>query len=176
MSTINITRLTPANAAEYRLLMLNAYASAPDAFTSTVAEREVLPLSWWQARVSDLPASQEQVIGAFVDAKLVGVAGLSHESRERTRHKAALFGMFVLPQYRGRGIARELVLAVLDAARAIQGTQVVQLTVTDSNTAAVQLYQSCGFVGFGTEPMAVKLDDQFVSKLHMWYQVNKSEC
>ena len=40
-----IERLTPSHAVEYRTLMLEAYAGHPDAFTSTVTEREKLPLS-----------------------------------------------------------------------------------------------------------------------------------
>ncbi|MBS0426345.1 MAG: GNAT family N-acetyltransferase, partial [Proteobacteria bacterium] len=45
-----VRRLAPADAPAYRALMLDAYARHPEAFTSTVAEREPLPLAWWEAR------------------------------------------------------------------------------------------------------------------------------
>lgn len=152
--------------------MLQAYADEPDAFTSTVPEREPLPLEWWTSRVSDQPHSAELVLGAFDEGRLVGVAGLKFERRERTMHKALLFGMYVMPPYRGQGIARALVEAVLEQARSTPGTRVVQLTVTQSNAPALRLYESCGFLPFGTEPFAIKTGERFVSKVHMWCVVS----
>jgi ribosomal protein S18 acetylase RimI-like enzyme len=172
---MQLRRLTPGHAAEYRAIMLQAYASEPDAFTSTVAEREPLPLDWWASRISDQSILPALVVGAFVGARLVGVAGLTFERRERTKHKATLFGVYVLPEFRGQGIARALVEAALAHARSTPGTQVVQLTVTQSNTPAVQLYESCGFASFGIEPLAVKVGERFVSKVHMWCAVGPAD-
>lgn len=163
---MTLTRLTPDAAAEYRALMLRAYTDAPTAFTSTTAEREALPLSWWESRLQDTV-----VIGAFDADRLVGVAGLRPERRERTSHKATLFGMFVVPSCRGRGLGRDLVDAVLDHAHSSPSLRVVQLTVTDSNGPAVRLYEACGFVRFGSEPYAVQTADGFVTKAHMWCDV-----
>ena len=156
-----IHRLTPADAPAYRALMLDAYTRHPDAFTSSVAERAGLPLAWWEARMredaADGTAAQECVFGAWRGGALVGVAGLSTEQRERTRHKATLFGMVVAPACRGQGLGRRLVQAVLNHAAQRPGLRVVQLTVTQGNDAAVALYQRCGFVAWGAEPMAVAL-------------------
>ena len=166
-----IRRLVPADAALYRALMLEAYAQAPDAFTSSVAERAALPLAWWEARVADMPDARERVWGAFTAGVLQGVAGLALEQRERTAHKASLFGMYVRPDARSQGLAQQLVAEVLTHAAQSPSLEVVQLTVTESNTAAVQLYTRCGFVSFGAEPYAVRLGDQFLTKLHLWRRV-----
>ncbi|HMB91440.1 MAG TPA: GNAT family N-acetyltransferase [Rhodothermales bacterium] len=169
---MHISRLTPAHAAAYRAFMLQTYADEPEGFTATVAERAPLPLAWWTARVSDEPDPAELVYGAFVDARLVGVAGLRFERRERTRHKASLFGLCMLPSFRGQGIARALVEQVLTQARSTPGTCVVQLKVMASNVPALQLYESCGFRPYGTEPYAIKMDEAFVSVVHMWRTVD----
>lgn len=166
---MRLARLTPARAAEYRSLMLQAYADSPAAFTSTVAERELLALSWWESRVVN-----DVVLGAFDSERLIGVAGLRPERRERTSHKATLFGMFVAPSHRERGIGRALVDAVLDYAWSSPSLYVVQLTVSNSNTSAVRLYESCGFVRFGSEPYAVRVADGFIAKVHMWCNVSAS--
>jgi len=168
-----VARLTPTHVAEYRAIMLKAYANEPDAFTSTVAEREPLPLEWWASRLSDGHDPTELVVGAFVNGQIVGVAGLRFERRERTRHKASLFGMTVLPEFRGQGIARALVEAVLEQARSSPGTLVVQLTVSESNAPAIRLYESCGFRRFGTEPWAIRLGERFVPLVHMWCHVGQ---
>lgn len=163
-----IRRLLPSDAPAYRSLMLDAYARHPEAFTSSAGERTALPLSWWEARTSGDPLASEMVFGAFDAGRLVGVAGLSFETREKTRHKANLFGMYVAPEARQGGLGRQLVEAVLEHARRRSGVRLIQLTVSDGNDGARMLYERCGFVQFGLEPMAMALGDGFVAKVHMW--------
>lgn len=170
----HIERLTPAHAEPYRALMLDAYERHPDAFTSTAAERAALPLSWWEARLAEGPMPPEVVFGAFIDGRLSGVAGLSFEAREKTRHKATLFGMYVPPQARRHGLGTHLVHAALDQAASRPGLALVQLTVSQGNAAARALYERCGFVAFGVEPMAVRAGDGYVAKVHMWRQVGRA--
>lgn len=165
---MTIQRLSPSHASEYRALMLEAYALHPDAFTSSVAERTSLPLSWWEARLSDEPTPKELVLGAFHSGALAGVAGLSFETREKTCHKTTLFGMYVPAQSRRHGLGCGLVIAALEHSRARPGVRLVQLTVTHGNHAAQALYEQCGFVQFGLEPYAVAVGMEFVSKVHMW--------
>jgi ribosomal protein S18 acetylase RimI-like enzyme len=163
-----IERLPPLRAAEYRALMLEAYAAHPEVFTSSAAERAGLPLVWWQTRLSAAPAAQEIVLGALQDEEIAGIVGLSFEQRQKIRHKATLFGMYVRPQWRGQGIGRQLVLAALEHARERPGVLVVQLTVTEGNRPAMALYESCGFVRYGVEPLAVAAGSQYLSKVHLW--------
>lgn len=169
-----IRRLEPSDAALYRALMLEAYGTSPEAFTSSVAEREGLPLQWWAARMSEAPAATERVYGAFIGAELAGAAGLVCEQRERTNHKATLVGMYVRPAARGNGVARRLVQEVLRHAKALPRIKVVQLTVSEQNAAAVALYRLCGFESFGTEPMAVQFGSGFVAKVHMWCRIDEN--
>ncbi len=168
-----IERLSPACATEYRALMLEAYAAHPEAFTSSMVERAGLPLAWWEARLSAEPAAHEIVLGALQDDEIAGVVGLSFEQREKVRHKVTLFGMHVRPRWRRRGLGRQLVLAALKHARERPGVIVIQLTVTEGNGPAEALYESCGFVRFGVEPLAVAVGSQYLSKLHLWRSVRE---
>ena len=171
---IDILRLTPTHAAQYRALMLQTYADAPGAYIATVAEREHLPMEFWEARVSAEADAAEMVFGALDGDRLVGAAGLRLQRRPRTRHKGWLFGMTVVPECRGQGVGRGLVEAVLGQARSTPGLRVVQLSVAEPNTAAIGLYESCGFVAFGTEPFAFKAGEEFVADVHMWCDVGGS--
>ena len=63
--------------------------------------------------------------------------------------------------------------AVLAEARRRSETLLVQLTVTEGNAAAQALYASCGFISFGTEPLAVRLGDGYVAKVHLWCDLGK---
>ena len=71
-------------------------------------------------------------------------------------------------EFRHRGIGRSLVRAALSYARSRTGVVLVQLTVTHGNIDAASLYERCGFVQFGLEPLAVAVGPAFVSKVHMW--------
>ncbi len=172
---MHLRRLTPADAADYRTVLLQGY-EAPGAFTATRAERAALPLDWWEARVSDRPDADQLVVGAFLDARLVGVAGLRRRDRERTRHKATLFGVAVRPEARGQGVARALVEAVLDHARSTPSLRLVQLSVVASNARARRLYEACGFRAYGTEPDALRDGDHFHALVHMWRPVADDEA
>jgi RimJ/RimL family protein N-acetyltransferase len=173
---MNVRRLVPADAPGYRDLMLAAYAQHPDAFTSTPQERAALPLAWWEARVTDAPAANECVLGAWTNDTLAGVAGLSFETRAKARHKATLFGMYVRPAHRQEGVGARLVEAALEAARGRDGVGLVQLTVSAGNRAAQALYARAGFVPFGVEPFAVAVEGGFVAKVHMWCDLDLSRA
>ena len=168
LMTPSTRHLTARDALAYRALMLDAYARHPDAFTSSVDERAALPIAWWEARLGGGAPASSIVLAALDAERIVGVAGLSFESRSKARHKASLFGMYVPAAFRGCGIGRALVATVLEHARARSGVMLVQLTVTDGNAPARTLYERFGFVAFGVEPFAVAVDGGYVSKVHMW--------
>jgi ribosomal protein S18 acetylase RimI-like enzyme len=165
----SVRRLTTTDAAAYRALMLEAYATHPSAFTTTVDERAGLPLGWWEERLGADAGGTSVVYGAFDEAgMLVGAAGLSFEARQRARHKATLFGMTVATTARRSGFGRRLVLAVLAHARSLETLRLVQLTVTEGNSTAQALYERCGFEVFGVEPLAIAVDGALLAKVHMW--------
>jgi ribosomal protein S18 acetylase RimI-like enzyme len=170
VSTFHIRRLVTADADVYRALMLRAYATHLVEFTSTPAESKGHPISWWEKRIGDDADAHSSTcaFGAFDGTALVGAVALEFETREKTRHKATLIGMYVAERARGSGAGRQLVEAAKAAARAREVVNVVQLTVTDGNAAARALYDRCGFVAFGIEPRAVFAECQYRSKVHMW--------
>ena len=160
-----------ANDAEaYRALMLEAYGAYPQAFTSSVAERALMPLSWWEKRV-DSPL--DRLLGAFEGDALVGIVGLAFEPREKARHKVTLFGMYVNEAYQQKGVGRQLVEAALSEARRHSRLKLIQLTVTAGNDAAFALYQRCGFIQYGLEPLAVRVGEDYFDKIHMWRELTR---
>lgn len=169
---MSVRRLAPPDAAAYRALMLAGYAGAPDAFTSTVEERVLLPLSFWEKRLDPAPGANEVVFGAFIDDTLCGAVGVSFHQRPKEKHKAWLFGLYVAGQARGRGFGAALVEAAVQAASARPGVLLIQLTVTEGNPPAQATYARCGFVQFGVEPMAVTVGDGYRAKVHMWRRLS----
>lgn len=64
-----------------------------------------------------------------------------------------------------------MVQAALREAQNHGGLKVVQLTVTAGNDVAFKLYQRCGFIQFGLEPLAVRVGEDYFDKIHMWRQL-----
>ncbi|MCY7261347.1 GNAT family N-acetyltransferase [Pseudomonas idahonensis] len=166
--SLQIQHLTPDDAAQYRALMLEAYERHPQAFTSSVREREKLPLAWWAAR---LDGELDLLLGAFSEGRLLGIVGLAFELREKARHKATLFGLYVTGEQRSCGLGYQLVQRLLAEAADYEGLRLVQLTVTAGNDAALSVYRRCGFVQFGLEPQAVCVGEDYLDKIHMWREV-----
>ena len=162
-----IARLGAAHVPQYRALMLHAYETAADAFTSTANERASEPPSWWLKRVAD-PSALSVSFGAFEAQDLVGAVSVEFSAKPKTCHKALIVGMFVLERVRGQGVGRALVRSCLEAASSRPGVQVITLTATEGNTPAISLYASLGFQSFGLEPMAIKTEQGLKGKVHMW--------
>lgn len=164
---IIVQPLSAEHAAQYRALMLHGYEHEPDAFTAAPGERADLPLAWWEQRIEG-PRQSAAAFGAFGNGQLVGSVALEFSIRPKTNHKAHLIGMYVLQAWRGRGIGRLLLDLALGYARRRTGVEVVTLTVTEGNAAAIALYEAAGFRSFGVEPMAMRTPAGYQAKVHMW--------
>ena len=164
-----IELLDHSHARAYRQLMLEAYALHPEAFVSTIAQREKLPLSWWESQLDD---ELSALFGAFVDSRLAGIIGLAFEPWEDARHKATLFGLYVPQVFRGQGLGEHLVQAVLSLAEQEPEIKVIQLTVSANSPAALALYKRCRFEQSGLEDCAIRVGEAYYDRVHMRRLVN----
>jgi GNAT superfamily N-acetyltransferase len=119
---IDLRRLGAEDAAAYREIRLEALADSPHAFSSTLESEQDQPLDRFAARLAD-----DFVLGAFVGARLIGIAGFYVQPRPKHRHKGMLWGMYVRPDHRSAGIGRKLVEAIIAHAR--QHVELLQLFV-----------------------------------------------
>lgn len=162
---VTVRPLGPADAAAYRVVRLRALQEFPEAFTSSAHEETLTADTWSVERVTHRPG--RVLMGAFVGDILAGTAGLLRLPRHKEQHKADLFGMYVVPEHGGRHIGRQLVEALVAAARTWQGLEQITLTVTRGNARAQRLYLEAGFVTFGIEHRAIKVDDAYFDKEYM---------
>lgn len=151
--TTTIRLLTADDAADFQRLRLQGLRECSTAFASSHAEEADEPLAAVAARLQ--PDGVFGVHGAFDGTgRLVAVAGLGRERMRRLAHKAVLWGVYVDPAMRGRGAARRLLAWVLSQAANEPGLRQVTLGVDSANHAARALYESLGFIAWGTEPAA----------------------
>jgi RimJ/RimL family protein N-acetyltransferase len=154
---IMIRVLGEPDAEAYRDLRLTALATSPEAFGSSYEEEARLSLDGFRARVT--ATGPDLIFGGFADHRLVGVAGFVANDRVKKRHKGTLWGVFMMPEWRGRGLGAQLVSNVVT--HAADHVLILQATVVTSNQTARRIYARLGFTAYGIEPRALCIDGVF---------------
>lgn len=154
-SDVMIRRLQAVDVDGFRSLRLRALLDTPTAFGSSYEEDSALSEAALLARLAGASA----VFAAFEDGAMVGMAGFHAQSAPKRRHRGLLWGVFVVAEQRGRGLARRLVEAIIDHAR--QHALVMEAGVTVGNHSALALYESLGFRQIGRLPRALLVDGVF---------------
>lgn len=142
-----IRRLTVEDGPLLRDLRLRALADAPYAFGSSLDEEAGYSSERWEAWAAD---PNGVVFVSTSDSRAVGMAGAYVSDG-----MAHLWGMWVDPAARGRGLGGALVEHVLEWASE-QGMTRIDLHVTDSpkTRGAAALYENLGFTDTGKrEPL-----------------------
>jgi ribosomal protein S18 acetylase RimI-like enzyme len=134
---------------DYRTIRLAALGTAPEAFGSTHALEASRP----DERHAERLASS-LVMAAYAGGRIVGMIGFRREPGPRTAHKGSIWGFYVEPGQRGRGVGSALLSALLAALRGV--VEQVTLSVVAENAAAIALYERFGFARYGLEPRALK--------------------
>jgi ribosomal protein S18 acetylase RimI-like enzyme len=150
-----IRRLSATDAEAFSVLRREVTGENPVPMGLTMDEELARPIEGFRAQLS-APAPNV-AFGAFVGMELIGSSALAWPSNfASSRHKSTLWGTFISPRYRRRGIGRALVEEIVRYAQA-ENVRRINLTVYVPNTPAVSLYESLGFEHCGIEPEAVLL-------------------
>jgi ribosomal protein S18 acetylase RimI-like enzyme len=137
---IEIRRLTRDDAAGLWNLRLIALETEPQAFRETAGEHRRRTVASFAAQLGE-NGDDSFVYGAFDGSSLVGMAGYYRKDEQR----AWIWGVFVLPQYRGAGTAGHLIEALLQELKSVPRLRSVHLTVALTQQPARRLYRSHGF-------------------------------
>jgi ribosomal protein S18 acetylase RimI-like enzyme len=159
---ISIKKLSGVDAAAYRDLRLDGLSQNPEAFGASLEDESPLSVDDFAQRLEG-----GAVFGACLncEAALVGAVGLRIPVASKTKHKGAIWGMYVRPDVRGKGIGAALIKHVLDYAKPL--VEEVTIIVGASNVAAYNLYLTMGFEQYGLEKRALKIDQTYHDEVLM---------
>ncbi len=150
-------------------LRKEAFLKEPESFGSDYTTYTATPLidkEHFFEKVLNYPFSF--VLGAFAeDNTMIGIAGFTCHTATKRRHKGILWGMYVKPAFRLQGIARKLAEIIMLSAKEDAQCEQILITVSPPGSVAHQFYDRLGFIQYGVEYRALKLDDEYVDEVLM---------
>ncbi|MFY0783105.1 GNAT family protein [Peribacillus simplex] len=137
------------------------FIAVSNEFNKTIEQQR----DWIQRSLEN---ERETIIVAEINGEVIGWIGFESENRKRMSHKGS-FGLMIRKNYRGMGIGKELVQALLDWAEANPLIEKVSLGVFSTNHRAIALYKSMGFVEEGRKIKEFKMSEsEYVDDIIMY--------
>ncbi|HTZ94821.1 MAG TPA: N-acetyltransferase [Terriglobales bacterium] len=161
---IEIRRLTAEDAHAYYGLRLEALEHEPLAFNESSEEHRAITIETIEQKLGSGEDVDSFVLGAFTEDLFIGMVGFGRLSGDKKRHRAVIWGVYVKPEWRRKGIARVLLSETLERAKAVPGIEQVVLSVGTDQTAARKLYESLAFEVYGRDARTLKVADRYVDE------------
>lgn len=112
-----------------------------------------------RAYLKDVFEQDFPVVVAEYEGNIIGVCDVIPYPELGYRHAGKL-GMWVLPEYRKKGVGRRLLTSCLDRAKKLD-LEKIELQVYADNLDAIRLYESVGFVREGVRKRVRKLNSVY---------------
>ena len=151
-----VREVVPSDAMALKALRFAALERYPIVYGTTVDEESRVSEDDWLARATPGPTSTF-FVAESESGTLVALAGIRSDGKLKTGHRAELWGVYVDPEFERRGVGDALVRASIAWARE-HGIGRITLSVWDINHTAIRLYQRHGFVVYGLDDDAVRVD------------------
>lgn len=163
---MEIRLLTADDAEAFWRLRLEMLRNDPASFADSTEEHETTTIDTVRQRLEEGNPASNFVVGSFADGHLTGSAGFFRRPNNKERHKGHVWGVYVSPSQRGKGVGKALMLEIIRRARQISGIEQITL-VASAKLPAQRLYESVGFKGYGIEPHSLKIGAEYVDDILM---------
>jgi ribosomal protein S18 acetylase RimI-like enzyme len=147
-------------------LRMLALETDPWSFVDSPEELRAISVEEFATRLR-ADHAENFIVGAFERDNAVGMVGFYQEKPMKRRHKGWIWGVFVRPDVRSRGVARSLITDAITRAKTIDGLEMVLLTVSVDQPAPRKLYESLGFRSIGVEPKGIKIGAEHHDEEHL---------
>lgn len=155
-----IRKLTASDGETFRDFRIEMCRESPEAFSDT--PEEVAAFSDEKVKSTTTPSAvypEKFILAAFEGERLLATVAFHREENFKARHRGWIWGVYVRPEARGRGISRQLMKQVIEETSRIDGLEILGLVVSSTQTGARTLYASLGFITTGLFLDAYKFDE-----------------
>jgi RimJ/RimL family protein N-acetyltransferase len=139
---VQIRRLKPEEWQLFRTVRLKALENDPYVFTASYAEHKTHDEDKWKAALAD---PDNVIFGVFHGADIVGLTALSVKHDDPKGVTAKFWGSWLAPEWRRKGIARQMYQARIDWAKAHPAVKRVTVSHRKSNAVSKRSNQRFGF-------------------------------
>ena len=172
MCGTGVFRLQPQDAERYARFRRRMLLDAPWAFSASPESDRGLDLAFLEKALASDTQAIFAIEASAPDAapgrrELVAAAGVLRQVSPKFDHRASVWGVFVAPDSRRKGLGRTVVAAAIAWAREQPGIDYVDLGASDRAEDARRLYESLGFTAWGREPEATEVDGRRYDEIHM---------
>jgi len=101
------------------------------------------------------------------ESELIAAAGILRARSAKFAHRSSIWGVFVEPAHRGKGLGQAVVAAAIVLARSWPGVDYIDLGASERAPEAQCLYESLGFRAWGREPEATEIGGRRYDEIHM---------
>jgi GNAT superfamily N-acetyltransferase len=165
-NALEIRLLTERDAETLWKFRMVALETDPWSFVESPEELQRMPVAEYAQRVRS-GETGNFIFGAFERDQIIGMVGFYQEVPAKRRHKGWIWGVFVAPNARGRGVAKALMLRAIEKAKTLPELDMLLITVSVGQPAPRRLYESLGFRSIGIEPRGLKIGAHHVDEEHM---------
>lgn len=162
-----IRKLVQNDWEEYKALRLLSLTTDPDVYFSTFDEVSRWNDGNFKSEIYSNPDSVFGYYGCFVDDQLVGYISLSGQYFTKQKHTADVFNLYIHPDFRGQGFAKELIQTLITNAKKMGSVEKLFLSVMSQNEAGISLYTSFGFQTYGIKRHSLKSKERYFDETVM---------
>jgi RimJ/RimL family protein N-acetyltransferase len=164
----HVRELTKQDAESLRELRLQALIESGESFRSSYEEERRRSTDDFEDMLKRGEGEPGRgILGAFRDEELVGMIGFNRAEEVQARHKAHVWGVYVVPAHRWQGIGRNLLNEAVARLRRLPGLEQIHLSVMTNNVGGRSLFTKLGFEPYGIERRAMKHRGRYFDEAHM---------
>ncbi len=167
---MNIRFLDENDSLIYREIRLSSLKESPFAFSDSYEDQLNKSILDFQIEIKKIINPIESfTLGAFSNkSQLIGFVKFKRDNRSKARHRASLCSLYVNPDYRGKGIAKKLIIELLKSIESITELKQLQLSTIITKEPLIDFYKSFGFEKLGN---IIKddliIENQYVDAIYM---------
>jgi RimJ/RimL family protein N-acetyltransferase len=165
-----VIRLTPTDAERFVLVRERMLAESPWAYAATPEDDDALDPAHLRSMLRE---SENAIVAVAAGESLIATAGIARMKSPKFAHRAKLWGVFVDPSHRGRGLGRAVASAAIELAKHWRGVEFIDLGVSENSPEAQHLYASLGFEQWGREPETTQHNGRRYDEIYMALRVGR---
>lgn len=156
---VQIIKLSKERWEEFRDLRLFALKNEKFSFLTTFNEESKKDSVDWQRKLNS-------TFFAESSGKLIGMASYAFLDKERAKHICNIFAVYLLPEFRGQGIAQKLFDKIIDDCKK-NSIKKIELEVFANNISATKFYEKNGFEIIGKFQKKFLIDGKYYDEFLM---------